>query len=157
MTFYKEGRGVSEESPGRVTLKAFQRALSSPQHQILVSVSPFQTNAEVIVFLSLLFEGVGVGGNSILLAASVTSGPLSSPVIQSHLSSFQECTSVILLYLSSLFSPDHGALGSLGAMCVWLPQIYSSSLVKWDTVTSSVSGGPRPRLLSAECQEIGNL
>lgn len=90
--------------------------------------------------------------NLILLAASVTSGPPSSLVIQSHLSSFQECTSVTLSHSPSLFSLDHGALGSLGAVCVWLSQIYSSSPVKPDTVTSSVSGGLHPRLLSGKCQ-----
>jgi len=90
--------------------------------------------------------------NPILLATSVTSGPPSTPVIQSHISSFQECTSVTLSYSPSLFSPDRGALGSLGAVCVWLSQNYSSSLVKRDTVTSSVSGGLHLRLLSAKCQ-----
>lgn len=90
--------------------------------------------------------------NPILLAASVTSGPPSSLVIQSHLPSFQECTSVTLSYSPSLFSPGRGALGSLGAVCVWLSQIYSSYLVRWDTVTSSVSSGLHPRLLSGKCQ-----
>lgn len=56
-------------------------------------------------------------------------------------------------FLFSLpLSPGHGALGSLGAVCVWLSQIYSSSLVKWDTVTSCVSSGLHPRLLFGKCQ-----
>ncbi|CAB1418509.1 unnamed protein product [Pleuronectes platessa] len=50
------------------------------------------TDAKVIVFSEPGFQRE----NSIPLAASVTSGPPSSPVIQSRLSSFQECTSVIL-------------------------------------------------------------
>lgn len=49
-------------------------------------------------------------------------------------------------------SPSRGALGSLGAVCVRVSQIYSSSPVKWDTVTSSVSSGLHPRLLFGKCQ-----
>lgn len=78
------------------------------------------------------------------------------PVFPSHsiqLPFFQECTSVILSYSPSLFSPDFGALGSLRVMCVWLSQIYSSPLMKQDTVTSSVSNGRRPRLLSRSVRD----
>lgn len=59
--------------------------------------------------------------NLILLAASVTAGPLSSSVIHSHLSSFQECASVILLYFCSLsrplFSGPWCFRRSVGAVC----------------------------------------
>lgn len=120
----------------------------NPQHST-VSVSPFQTDAKVIVFLSRLFREKT---RSYWLPVSPVA-PLSSLVIQSHLSSFQECTSVSLSCSPSLFSPDRGALGSLGTVCVWLSQIYSSSLLKRDTVTSSVSGGLHPRPLS----EMENL
>lgn len=57
LRFYERSHEVSTESPDRVTLKAFQWTLSTRRHRIPVSVSPFQTDAKVIVFLCQLFRG----------------------------------------------------------------------------------------------------
>lgn len=77
---------------GRVTLKAFPWTLGTSQHRIPVSVFPFQTDAKVIVFLRLVFREKTL---SHWLPVSPVA-PRPPTVIQSHLSSFQECTSVIL-------------------------------------------------------------
>lgn len=104
-----------------------------------------------LFFLSLLFGGKT---QSYWLPVSpvAPSPPLSfnpiSPPFRNALQSFF-CTR--LPFFSRPLCPRQSG----GSVCVWLPQIYSSSLVKQDTVTSSVSGGPHPRLLSAKCQRPG--
>lgn len=62
--------------------------------------------------------------NPIPLAANVTSGPPSSLVIQSHLSSFQECTSVTLSYSPSLFSGPWCPRQSGGSVCLAVPDLF---------------------------------
>lgn len=137
-------------APGQSYIKGI---LVNPQHSTVQEPSlcfPLPDRCPSHCFVEPTFQRE----NLILLAASVTSAPTkpTSLVIQSHLSSFQECTSVTLSYSPSLVSLGRGALGSLGAVCVWLSQIFSSSVVKWDTVTSSLSTGLHPGLLSGKCQ-----
>lgn len=110
--------------------------------------SPFQTDAKVIVFLSRVFREKTRSHWLPVSPAAPHPPPSFNPISPP----FRNALQSFFLLLPPLFSLDHGALGNLGEVCVWLSQIYSSSLVKRDTVTSSVSGGPDLRLLSAKCQ-----
>lgn len=87
--------------------------------------------------------------NPIPLAASVTSGP---PFLPCHSIPSLPLSGMHFTHSFSLFSPGRGALGSPGAVCVWLSQIYSSYLVKGDTSTSSVCSGLHPTPLSSRSQ-----
>lgn len=139
----------SAENPGMVTLKAFQWTLSSQQHRITVSVSPCHIDAKVIVFANLLSRWK-------TQSSQPPVSPLSPSVIQSHLSSFQVCSSVILLYSLSLFSLDHGALGSLmGDVQFGCPRSIHPfwwNRIHWSPLCPVVSIS---QLLSGECQQSG--
>lgn len=146
VAFYKGTHKGSDESRAQSHIKGI---LARPQ-QIPVSLPLPRQMPRSLFQPGVLFRQK----NPILLAASVTSTPSPSPVIQSHLPSSQECTSVTRSYSPSLLSPGGGALGSLGAVCVRLSQIYSSSVVKRDTGTSSVSTGLHFRLVYDKCHRL---
>lgn len=101
---------VSTESSDRVTLKAFQWTLSTRRHRIPVSVSPFQTDAKVIVFLSLLYREktrswrLPVSPLAPCPPLSFNPIPLLSGMLFSH------------SFVLSLFFLDHGPLGGLRAV-----------------------------------------
>lgn len=145
VTIYRDGHKYLMRSQAELHKRHSCEPLSSPQHSSPVSVSPFQTDAQAIVFLSLLFRETT---RSHCQLASLAA------------SSFHPCHSIPSLPLAgmhfshsfSLSPPGRGALGCPRALCVWLSQIYSSYPLKGDTSTSSVCSGLHPTPLSSGSQ-----